>query len=67
MECVPEASGHSASFDSLRGGRKSVGPADHALLGHAADGLLHHPPRHLTRGRLPAVASPLEKNRCNGM
>ena len=66
MECVQKASAHSGSFDSVQGGGKGIGPADQAQLDNAADGLHHHPARHLANGRLPAVASPLEKNHSKG-
>ena len=66
MECVQETSAHRASFDSVQGGGKSIGPADQAQLDNATDGLLHHPDGRLAYGHLPAVASPMEKNHCKG-
>ena len=66
MACVQEASAHCASFDSVQGGGKSIGPAYQAQLDHAVDGLLHHPDGRLAFGRLPAVASPLETNHSKG-
>ena len=66
MECVQKASAHSGSFDSVQGGGKGIGPADQAQLDNAADGLHHHPARHLAYGRLPAVASPMEENHSKG-
>lgn len=66
MECVQEASAHRASFDSVQGRGKCIGPAYQAQLDNATDGLLHHSARHLAYGRLPALASPLEKNHSKG-